>query len=123
LKTQLQKIASSRTGGIKTDEMLGKTGAGPEGLPHFIIVTAKGIQGDVPPTLDVSRAVTAATEIPDGIGIEEEQPVSKPGRRQTAKTRFPRNGQARPQPSHRLRRRVFTHSSKQAQFARAARLT
>ena len=27
-------------GGLKTDEALGKTGAGPEGLPHSIIVTA-----------------------------------------------------------------------------------
>ncbi|HSF69648.1 MAG TPA: DNA topoisomerase VI subunit B, partial [Nitrospira sp.] len=34
LKSQLQKIAASRTGGAKTDETLGKTGEGPEGLPH-----------------------------------------------------------------------------------------
>ena len=34
LKAQLQRIASSRTGGLKTDETLGKTGARPEGLPH-----------------------------------------------------------------------------------------
>ena len=46
LKGQLHKIASSRTGGIKTDEALGKTGAGPEGLPHSIIVTAEGIEGE-----------------------------------------------------------------------------
>ncbi len=47
LKMQLQKIASSRTGGAKTDEALGKTGAGPEGLPHSIIVTAEGVEGEV----------------------------------------------------------------------------
>jgi len=55
LKAQLQKIASSRTGGMKTDETLGKTGAGPEGLPHSIIVTAEGIEGEAPlvaPVLD-----------------------------------------------------------------------
>jgi DNA topoisomerase-6 subunit B len=46
LKEQLHKIASSRTGGLKTDEALGKTGAGPEGLPHSIIVTAEGIEGE-----------------------------------------------------------------------------
>ena len=46
LKAQLQKIASSRTGGMKTDEALGKTGFGPEGLPHSIIVTAEGIEGE-----------------------------------------------------------------------------
>jgi DNA topoisomerase-6 subunit B len=47
LKEQLQKIAMSRTGGAKTDELLGKTGAGPEGLPDSIIVTADGIEGEV----------------------------------------------------------------------------
>ncbi len=46
LKEQLHKIASSRTGGLKTDEALGKTGAGPEGLPHSIIVTTEGIEGE-----------------------------------------------------------------------------
>lgn len=46
LKEQLQKIATSRTGGTKTDERLGKTGGGPEGLPHSIIVTAEGIEGE-----------------------------------------------------------------------------
>ena len=47
LKEQLQKIAASKTGGMKTDELLGKTGAGPEGLPDSIIVTAEGVEGDV----------------------------------------------------------------------------
>jgi DNA topoisomerase-6 subunit B len=47
LKAQLQKIAKSRTGGLKTDELLGKTGAGPEGLPDSIIVTAEGVEGEV----------------------------------------------------------------------------
>jgi DNA topoisomerase-6 subunit B len=45
LKAQLQKIATSRTGGLKTDEVLGKTGVGPEGLPHSIIVTPEGAEG------------------------------------------------------------------------------
>jgi DNA topoisomerase-6 subunit B len=47
LKEQLQKIAEKRTGGEKTDEILGRTG-GPEGLPHSIIVTPEGIEGEVP---------------------------------------------------------------------------
>ena len=47
LKNQLQKIAAKRTGGEKTDEILGHDG-GPEGLPHSIIVTAEGIEGDAP---------------------------------------------------------------------------
>jgi DNA topoisomerase-6 subunit B len=45
LKRQLQAIAVSRTGGTKTDEVLGKTGEGPEGLPHSIIVTEGGVEG------------------------------------------------------------------------------
>lgn len=76
LKAQLQKIASSRTGGMKTDETLGKTGAGPEGLPHSIIVTAEGIEGEAPLVAPNS----------DEIAIEEQPAVLKAERRQKAKT-------------------------------------
>jgi DNA topoisomerase-6 subunit B len=48
LKDQLQKIATKRTGGEKTDELLGHDGGGPEGLPHSIIVTSEGPEGDAP---------------------------------------------------------------------------
>jgi DNA topoisomerase VI subunit B len=48
LKEQLQKMAMKRTGGEKTDEVLGKNGSGPEGLPHSIIVTPDGVEGEVP---------------------------------------------------------------------------
>jgi DNA topoisomerase-6 subunit B len=47
LKNQLQKIAMKRTGGEKTDELLGSN-RGPEGLPHSIIVTAEGTEGEAP---------------------------------------------------------------------------
>ena len=47
LKTQLEKIAAKRTGGAKTDAILGRDG-GPEGLPHSIIVTAEGPEGEAP---------------------------------------------------------------------------
>jgi DNA topoisomerase-6 subunit B len=47
LKAQLQKIALKRTGGTRTDAILGHEG-GPEGLPHSIIVTADGPEGDAP---------------------------------------------------------------------------
>ncbi|MBI5244040.1 MAG: DNA topoisomerase VI subunit B [Elusimicrobia bacterium] len=46
LKSRLCKIAMKRTGGEKTDELLGGKGA-PEGLPDSIIVTAEGVEGDV----------------------------------------------------------------------------
>src|SRR6185503_5989220 len=48
LKQQLQKIAMERTGGELTDKALGKTDSGPEGLPHSIIVTQEGVEGEVP---------------------------------------------------------------------------
>ena len=64
LKEQLQKIATSRTGGLKTDEALGKTGAGPEGLPNSIIVTPEGIEGDVPVAEGVATSVGEANVEP-----------------------------------------------------------
>jgi len=60
LKEQLQKIAASRTGGSKTDELLGRTGAGPEGLPDSIIVTEQGVEGEV----GVEEATRDAAESP-----------------------------------------------------------
>jgi DNA topoisomerase-6 subunit B len=59
LKEQLQKMALKRTGGERTDELLGRNGSGPEGLPHSIIVTPEGIEGEVP--APVSEALPAAT--------------------------------------------------------------
>jgi DNA topoisomerase-6 subunit B len=47
LKGQLQKIALKRTGGTRTDEILGLD-EGPEGLPHSIIVTPDGATGEAP---------------------------------------------------------------------------
>ena len=47
LKSQLHKIALRRTGGTRTDEILGRN-TGPEGLPHSIIVTPDGTEGEAP---------------------------------------------------------------------------
>ncbi|HXH83627.1 MAG TPA: DNA topoisomerase VI subunit B [Candidatus Tectomicrobia bacterium] len=47
LRAQLQKMAEKRTGGARTDEILGRNG-GPEGLPHSIIVTPDGPEGEAP---------------------------------------------------------------------------
>lgn len=81
LKAQLQKIASSRTGGIKTDETLGKTGAGPEGLPHSIIVTAEGIAGEAP-----------AIAAPAVIEADEKQPSATQSRKPVAKAKSAKKG-------------------------------
>ena len=70
LKEQLQKIATSRTGGQKTDEALGKTGGGPEGLPHSIIVTAEGVEGEaeLATQVEADQATAAPTAEPDLLG-------------------------------------------------------
>jgi len=67
---------------MKTDETLGKTGAGPEGLPHSIIVTAEGIEGEVSP----------ATTVLDEMETEEKPASPKSRRRQTTKTRSVKKG-------------------------------
>ncbi len=72
LKLQLQKIAMRRTGGDKTDEILGSDG-GPEGLPHSIIVTAEGTEGEAPVLTDDGRNDAApAGELPEA-ALEEEE--------------------------------------------------
>jgi DNA topoisomerase VI subunit B len=70
IKMQLQKIANSRTGGHKTDEALGKTGAGPEGLPHSIIVTEEGVEGEVvlASQVETDHPTTASTDEADLLG-------------------------------------------------------
>ena len=80
LKSQLQKIALKRTGGTRTDEILGKH-SGPEGLPHSIIVTPDGAEGEAP-VLPGESTVGAA---PDA-GAPEPEPEA-PG---------PRKGKAKP---------------------------
>jgi DNA topoisomerase VI subunit B len=86
LKEQLQKMAMKRTGGEKTDEVLGKNGSGPEGLPHSIIVTAEGVEGEVPTVIPAAPANGAASAngnghpAPDAESGEETKVTGK-GRR------------------------------------------
>jgi DNA topoisomerase-6 subunit B len=81
LKAQLQKIASSRTGGLKTDEALGKTGAGPEGLPHSIIVTEEGVEGAVDVAAQVPEEIAPSQETGQIELLEENEPAAKPSKR------------------------------------------
>src|SRR5436309_4366568 len=60
LKEQLHKMALKRTGGEKTDQVLGKNGSGPEGLPHSIIVTPDGVEGEVPKIIAEPSTTVAA---------------------------------------------------------------
>src|SRR5213594_3161024 len=86
LKEQLQKMALKRTGGEKTDELLGKNGSGPEGLPHSIIVTPEGIEGEVPVLI---REAPGATGSSNGASEGDEKadapsrPTGKARRRQS----------------------------------------
>ncbi len=81
LKAQLQKIANSRTGGMKTDEALGKKGGGPEGLPDSIIVTAEGVEGavEIANQIEADLAQSAA-EAPQADLLPEEKPTEKRAR-------------------------------------------
>ena len=77
LKEQLQKIAMKRTGGEKTDEILGNDGSGPEGLPHSIIVTPEGTEGDAPVLPgDERNDVAPSEELP--LDVEEAQMAARP---------------------------------------------
>ena len=68
LKAQLEKIAMKRTGGEKTDAILGRD-RGPEGLPHSIIVTPEGPEGEAP--------VLPGAEPSPGAGPEEPDPAPR----------------------------------------------
>ncbi|MDX6769182.1 MAG: DNA topoisomerase VI subunit B [Elusimicrobiota bacterium] len=72
LKEQLTAIAKSITGGQKTDELLDKN-AGPHGLPHSIIVTAEGVEGEIP----VEGPVTATEAAPAAGAAPAEAPAAE----------------------------------------------
>jgi len=81
LKERLQKIATKRTGGEQTDQALGKTSSGPEGLPHSIIVTPEGVEGDLPlPAGGNGVPVEDTTGNGDRMASEaaQEEPGTKP---------------------------------------------
>ena len=64
LKAQLEKIAAKRTGGERTDAILGRDG-GPEGLPHSIIVTVEGPEGEAPVLPGAEPSAAAPPEEPE----------------------------------------------------------
>src|SRR6266446_4637616 len=76
LKTQLQRIALKRTGGTRTDAILGLDG-GPEGLPHSIIVTPEGPEGEAPV---LPGAEPSAVAPPDEPPQEPAKPAPRRGK-------------------------------------------
>jgi DNA topoisomerase-6 subunit B len=92
LKAQLQKIALKRTGGTQTDAILGRD-RGPEGLPHSIIVTPEGPEGEAPVLPDDERAAAAP---PDEDRPEAAAPTAAPRGKGKEKARARRGRPARP---------------------------
>jgi DNA topoisomerase VI subunit B len=108
LKEQLQKMALRRTGGEKTDELLGKNGSGPEGLPHSIIVTPEGIEGEVPVLVgdegDGARNSNGTPEHSNGTPDHDEK-TARPARHAT-KTRHRAKGKSGKPEKRAVRRKV-----------------
>jgi DNA topoisomerase-6 subunit B len=112
LKAQLQKIATSRTGGLKTDEALGKTGAGPEGLPHSIIVTAEGVEGevDLAARVQADAATTPVEPNPPG----ETAPIAKEAKGQGKKATSAKANGAKPPKGKAVQMPLFNPSDRPA---------
>src|SRR5581483_10554294 len=80
LRQQLLDMAKKLTGGEKTDALVDKE-ASPHGLPHSIIVTAEGVEGEVPvdqpaPT-EVAEAVAEAAAADVQETSKQEKPAAK----------------------------------------------
>jgi DNA topoisomerase-6 subunit B len=84
LKGQLMKIAVKRTGGTRTDEILGQD-SGPEGLPHSIIVTPEGTEGEAPELLAAGSAEVAPSDEAASADDESEHENGRPSRQRRGK--------------------------------------
>jgi DNA topoisomerase-6 subunit B len=82
LKNQLQKIATKRTGGARTDEILGRE-SGPEGLPHSIIVTPEGTEGEAPVLEGAASSNEAEPEVAT-VASESPPPARRKGKAKPA---------------------------------------
>jgi DNA topoisomerase-6 subunit B len=85
LRDQLHRMAARRTGGARTDEILGRDG-GPEGLPHSIIVTAEGPEGDAPALPEAVRTNGGPPGAQPAHAEVEAAPAAKRGARAAGKT-------------------------------------
>ena len=89
-----------RTGGEKTDELLGKKGGGPEGLPHSIIVTPEGIEGEV----SVPIAEVPPETIPPKEATEDDEEAGEPARVSGKATRQATDKRKAARPTRRVHR-------------------
>jgi DNA topoisomerase-6 subunit B len=102
LREQLQRMAMRRTGGEKTDEVLGKNGSGPEGLPHSIIVTPEGVEGEVPGLISAAAAEAVS---PNGDGAHGEKAGAQAEKKKIGKRKPRRAPRAARKRRARARRR------------------
>ncbi|MFA5139021.1 MAG: DNA topoisomerase VI subunit B [Elusimicrobiota bacterium] len=84
LRKQLHETAMKRTGGEETDEILDK--GQPEGLPHSIIVTPEGPEGEVP-EMGVASPPEAAPQAAVPEPPKEQEPEKKPKLKKKPKLR------------------------------------
>ena len=84
LRKDLTEMAKKLTGGEKTDALVDDKAA-PHGLPHSIIVTAEGVEGEVPVEGPVAAAESAAPGAPGAEPDETVAPEGKPAKKSKAK--------------------------------------
>jgi DNA topoisomerase-6 subunit B len=124
LRSQLQTIAAKRTGGSRTDEILGRDG-GPEGLPHSIIVNPDRPEGEASP--GAGRGPDAAPRPPDAAAPGSGEPSTdrsvetrRPGPARAARPRgAARPSQARPPGQPRPRTGVAARPTRRGASTRA----
>jgi DNA topoisomerase-6 subunit B len=105
LKSQLQKIAQKRTGGTKTDQILGQD-SGPEGLPHSIIVTAEGTEGEAPVLPGAEPIAVAEPETPAPAAAKAKVRTKTKAKRQpTTRKTVKRKTTVKPKPKARKRKK------------------
>ncbi len=92
LRSQLTKMAVKRTGGSRTDEILGKD-SGPEGLPHSIIVTEEGPEGEAPATPDDAPGAGGPAQNGHGAANGDGPDTGRPARRGRAPARARRKAE------------------------------
>lgn len=86
LRDQLLGIAKKLTGGQKTDELLDKH-AGPHGLPDSIIVTAEGVEGEVPLEAPPAPEAPAPEPAPEPKHAPRHKAATRPKAKAKAKTK------------------------------------
>ena len=96
LRDQLLDIAKKLTGGQKTDELLDKH-AGPHGLPDSIIVTAEGVEGEVPAE-SLPAPVEAAPAAPEPEPAPEPKKKPKPATKKKSAAKAKPKAKPKPKP-------------------------